>query len=307
MFSVIIPLYNKESFIARTLQSVLDQTFQEFEIIIVNDGSTDGSVKEVERFNDERIRLVEQTNAGVSAARNRGIEEAKYDMIAFLDADDEWLPDYLSEIYSLSLEYLNCNVFGTGYLLNNGSSIEIIRINDLDFTEDHGVLKNYFYIAANNMPPLCASAVCVKKTALLQVNGFPKGVKSGEDLLTWAKLAVFNSIAYSKRSLSIYHNEVQTWEPGRLITEEDFIGEELIRLLPRVSENYRKDFKKYLAHWHKMRASTFLRHNKRLLTLKEVLKIFRIIRFDKKAFIFLILCFMPYLIIQNIFKLRRGN
>ncbi|MQN34111.1 glycosyltransferase family 2 protein [Prevotella copri] len=77
MISVVIPLYNKEKQIAKTLQTVLNQTYQNFEIVIVNDGSTDGSVEEVLRISDSRIRLVNQENGGVSAARNRGIDEAK--------------------------------------------------------------------------------------------------------------------------------------------------------------------------------------------------------------------------------------
>lgn len=83
MISVVIPLYNKEKQIKRTLQSVLTQTFQDFEIVIVNDGSTDNSTIEVEKIKDSRIRLIHQENAGVSAARNKGIEEAKYELIAF--------------------------------------------------------------------------------------------------------------------------------------------------------------------------------------------------------------------------------
>ena len=83
MISVVIPLYNKEKQIAHTLQSVFNQTLQDFEIVIVDDGSTDGSVAEVEKFSESRIRLIHQKNAGVSAARNRGIEAAKYDLIAF--------------------------------------------------------------------------------------------------------------------------------------------------------------------------------------------------------------------------------
>ena len=101
MISVVIPLYNKEKQVAHTLQSVLRQTFQDFEIVIVDDGSTDHSVEEVEKVRDTRIRLVHQQNAGVSAARNRGISEAKYDLIAFLDADDEWKPEYLETQYGL--------------------------------------------------------------------------------------------------------------------------------------------------------------------------------------------------------------
>ena len=98
MISVVIPLYNKEKQIARTLQTVLNQTYQNFEIVIVNDGSTDGSVDEVLRISDSRIRLVSQENGGVSAARNRGIDEAKGEYIAFLDADDLYCPELIENI-----------------------------------------------------------------------------------------------------------------------------------------------------------------------------------------------------------------
>ena len=93
MFSVIIPLYNKEKSVSSTLQSVLNQTFKKFEVIVVDDGSTDGSYDVVKQFKDERIRLIQKENGGVSSARNRGIQETKYDHVAFLDADDVWEPN----------------------------------------------------------------------------------------------------------------------------------------------------------------------------------------------------------------------
>lgn len=99
MISIVIPLYNKEKQIAHTLQSVFAQTFQDFEIVIVDDGSTDNSVMEVKKFDDPRVLLIQQSNAGVSAARNRGIEEANGELIAFLDADDEWMPEFLQTIF----------------------------------------------------------------------------------------------------------------------------------------------------------------------------------------------------------------
>ena len=99
MISVVIPLYNKEKQIRATLESVLSQAFQDFEIVIVNDGSTDRSVEEAAAVCDKRIRVVHQKNAGVSAARNRGIEEARGEFIAFLDADDRWKSEYLQAQY----------------------------------------------------------------------------------------------------------------------------------------------------------------------------------------------------------------
>ena len=99
MFSVVIPLYNKANNIEITLTSLLNQDFTEFEIIIVNDGSTDDGVEVINRFtNDKRINIIHQENKGASAARNKGVSAAKYDYIAFIDGDDEWTPNYLSEI-----------------------------------------------------------------------------------------------------------------------------------------------------------------------------------------------------------------
>lgn len=102
-FSVIIPAYNLEKYIAVTLQSVLDQTFQDFEIIIVNDGSTDETVSIIQSFHDSRIHLVSQSNGGVSRARNTGMQQALGSYIAFLDGDDYWYPEHLS----LSADFFN--------------------------------------------------------------------------------------------------------------------------------------------------------------------------------------------------------
>ena len=105
MISIIIPLYNKESRISDTLHSVLQQTEQDFEIVVVNDGSTDHSVQIVNSFRDERIRLFNQENGGPSKARNTGMREANGDWIMFLDADDELTPDALSTFVSLIEKY----------------------------------------------------------------------------------------------------------------------------------------------------------------------------------------------------------
>ncbi len=296
MFSVIIPLYNKEAFIARTLQSVLDQTFQEFEIIIVNDGSTDGSVKEVERFNDERIRLVEQTNAGVSAARNRGIEEAKYDLIAFLDADDEWLPNHLDELSHLKMKFLTCKIFAVNYKIVdfNGKERFPIKTDLFDFNETQGIIQNYFEIAIKTAPPLWTSAVAVDKKSLQDVGGFPVGIRLGEDLLVWALLATQNSIAYSKNITAIYNFKALTElidnEP--MPDEKDVVGERLKSLLNTFSE--KKSLCKYISLWHRMRYNLYIKNFHRLEAFNEILKALYYDPWLLKNYILLFLLFLPH-------------
>ena len=113
-FSVIIPLYNKEKYIQNTLQSVLNQTFENFEVIIVDDGSTDDGPEKVGLISDCRIRFIRKENGGVSSARNRGIAEARGEYIAFLDADDEWRPHALKTFYDF-LSTHDCQWAVSGY------------------------------------------------------------------------------------------------------------------------------------------------------------------------------------------------
>lgn len=267
-FSVVIPLYNKASTVNRALCSVLNQTNQNFEIIVVNDGSTDNGPCVADKFDDARIRIVHQENQGVSATRNRGISEAQYDLVAFLDADDEWLPGFLETIEQLVTNYPHCSVFGTGYLfgLQNGSVCQsIVRGIEYHFS---GVLENYFQIAAKSDPPINSSSVVVKKIALKTIGGFPLGIKSGEDLLTWARLAVSYPIAYSCKPMSVFFLKKSLAEPARTPDKNDDVGAGLRDLLmqhpgtPFLGE--------YIALWHKMRASQFLKAGCRAEALIEL-------------------------------------
>lgn len=271
MISVVIPLYNKAKSINLAINAVLKQSYQDFEIIVVNDGSTDDSVAKVEKFTDSRIRLIHQTNAGVSAARNRGIYEAKGEYVALLDADDEWLPDYLSTQMQLAEKYPDCNVFAVNYQfcdVNGNISTTIIR--NIPFSDNSGILTNYFEVASTSHPPLWTSAVMARKEALLSVGGFPVGIRSGEDLLTWARLACRYNIAFSRKICAIYNlGEGYNYSnlPPRRQDENDPVGYELKKLMSDHSNI--KGFKKYISHWHKMRASVAIRYGERLETMRE--------------------------------------
>ena len=293
--SVVIPLYNKCDSIHRSLQSVFSQIVQPLEIVVVNDGSTDGSEQLVSELNNPLVRLINQSNGGVSSARNKGIEVSHGDWLALLDADDEWFPDYLETIEKLNSDYPEANVLGTAYLLQDyKGNRKKIKLNKIPFHGEQGILNNYFEIASCSHPPLWTSAVVVKKEALLAVEGFPVGIKSGEDLLTWAKLAVQNEIAYSLQPHSIFFlsqaHEV-SGTPVRLHDELDFVGQELINLT-RIPGNNRS-IKKYISHWYQMRTSVLLRINNRKNAIKYAFKALKYNNLNFKIYLFVIFAFLP--------------
>jgi glycosyltransferase involved in cell wall biosynthesis len=302
--SVVIPLYNKRDTILRALNSVLNQTLQPYELIVVDDGSTDGSGEVVAGFKNRDIRLITQPNAGVSAARNRGVAEAKGDWIAFLDADDEWKTNYLETISSLFEKYPACNLLATSYLLQDhrGRRRKII-LNKLQFKDNDGLLDNYFEVSSSSHPPLWTSAVTIKRSALDSIGGFPVGIKSGEDLLTWARLAVVNNIAYSLSPLAVFiQDAAHTYndKPNRIPQVPDFVGGELERLAV-LNENV-PGIRHYASHWHKMRASIFLRLGIKKQAFKDVMKALSLHPLNFHAFVYMFLLFMPASLVNFVFK-----
>lgn len=293
MISVVIPLYNKEKFISSTIQSVLNQTFKDLEIIVVDDGSTDNSVAQVKAFSDPRIRIISQQNSGVSAARNRGIAEAKGEFIAFLDADDEWHPDYLMTQKQLTQTFPDCQVFATKYLFQDSQgSITPLIIRNLPFNSEAGILSNYFLVASTSHPPLWTSAILIKKNALRAIGGFPIGIKSGEDLLTWAKLACRFKIAYCKKPLAVFNVEGYNIKdkPKRIPPKDDFVGNELLKLKQEFHPTY---INRYISHWHKMRSSIFMRLHQRRNSIKEALIGLRYYPLNYKLYAFILLNLLP--------------
>ena len=289
MISVIIPLYNKEAGIATALRSVLAQTYKDFEIVVVDDGSTDGSVAVVETFNAPRIRLIRQQNAGVSAARNRGIAEAKGEYIAFLDADDEWMPGFLEEIQVLQEAYPTCKAQATNYIFNSNGKKSPTILRRIPFKGKRGVLSNYFEVASCSHPPVWTSAVCVERKLLQEIGGFPVGIKSGEDLLTWARIAVRTQWAYSLKALAQYNfDQVSIKEPPTRIPEKvDVVGDELKKLWK--DHPHIRGQRLYLSLWHKMRSSMYMRLGYKKECAKEALLALRYNPLNYKIYIYLIL------------------
>lgn len=220
-FSVVIPLYNKEKHIHNTIKSVLAQTFQDFEIIVVNDGSKDKSVDVVKSIKDSRIRIVNQENSGVSTARNRGIKESKCEYIALLDADDLWLENHLENIYKLIKTYPDVGLYACAYKIR----IEVkqdrrVIVYGLPDDSDFIKIPNYFESVVCGENLVCSSAVCIPKKLFLENNiWFPVGEKYGEDQYVWARVAVEYAIAYSKIESAIYDRSAENNTVGAIHQE----------------------------------------------------------------------------------------
>jgi len=208
--SVVVPLYNKEKSVLRAINSVLNQTEQDFELIVVNDGSTDNSAAWVAGSCDGRkVRLVDQENAGVSAARNRGVAEAHSDLIAFLDADDEWDPEFLKTILDLRSEFPEARVFGTSYSFQHqDGTLSQPKTAHLFETGYRGMLDNFLEIIRIGLP-FNSSAFAVIKSAYEDVGGFPVGIRFGEDVDCWIRLSLKYQFAYMNSSLAIYHQDAE--------------------------------------------------------------------------------------------------
>ena len=196
IISIIIPLFNKELFIKQTLLSVLNQTFSEFEIIIINDGSTDKSVTIINDIDDERITLYTTKNKGVSHARNYGISKANTDLIALLDADDLWEPNHLENLDSLCTSFPNCGLYATNYYKQffNGRKINT-HFNGV--SKDHfGIIEDYF--SASTIDSIAwSSAVMIPKKIFHELGGFDEEMRSGQDTDLWIRIALKESVAFS--------------------------------------------------------------------------------------------------------------
>jgi glycosyltransferase involved in cell wall biosynthesis len=229
--SAVIPLYNKEKYITRAIDSVLAQTVQDFEIIVVDDGSTDGGVNVVRQYRDERIRLIQQSNAGVSAARNLGIEESTADLIAFLDADDAWKPEFLETVLRLRNKYPTAGIYATSYEIKqpNGRVIRP-RYRAIPPFPWEGVIPNYFESAsALDSLPVNSSAVMIPKRVFKTCGGFPLGEKQAEDLDMWLRIAVEYPVAFSCVVASRYHCDAEDQTTKREKALETFAIEKTIQ------------------------------------------------------------------------------
>lgn len=200
-FSIVIPVYNKEKFVEKTLKSVLAQTFTDFEILIVNDGSTDESEKIILGFKDERIRYFSKQNEGVARARNFGIEKAVSEYICFLDADDYWYPNFLEimnyyiqkfpeeKVFASAIEIeTNKNTFPAHYSFAKKGNFEIVN----------------FFDASKKEAVIWTSSVCIHREVFDKSGVFDTQIKVSEDTDLWIRMGLHYKVVFIWTILARY-------------------------------------------------------------------------------------------------------
>ncbi|WP_312087429.1 glycosyltransferase family 2 protein [Acinetobacter variabilis] len=221
-FSIVIPLFNKENLVLNAINSIINQNYKKWELIIVDDGSTDSSCEIVQNYlfkidnSKFDIKLIHQKNQGVSVARNHGVKEAKHEYICFLDADDEWYPDFLYNISSLIKLYSNAII----YSLQHETCIDskdVIRNTSYYHDNYKGYVENFFKSSLYGSL-VNSSKVCVKKREFLEVGGFPVGYKSGEDLYVWMELALKGKLAFYNKVSSRVNVVTDSSRVGRNVS-----------------------------------------------------------------------------------------
>lgn len=280
-FSVIMPLYNKAPYVAKAIGSVLAQTYTDYELVIVDDGSTDGSAEVAEKTiaGHPQCMMIRQKNAGVSVARNNGVAASQGEYLCFLDADDWWKPTFLEEMSKLIVDFPEAGIYGTNYTIVNETKRKT-RVANVGVEE--GFVKgyiNYCHVYAKTLTmPLCTDVVCMPRRIFDEFDGFPKGIKLGEDFLLWIRVALKYKVAFLNEPLAYYNQDVEVANRGvgklhnpqdHMLWHLDFLAEEegrnadckrlidnlrIYGLMPYyLSKDYRKAAKKELnkVDWNK--------------------------------------------------------
>jgi glycosyltransferase involved in cell wall biosynthesis len=196
LFSIIIPAYNSESYVIEAIDSALFQRGVNFEIIVVNDGSTDETLSILKTYGN-RIHIVDQENKGLSGARNSGAHVAKGNVLAFLDADDIWSPD------KLLLQSYKINA-GYGMVYTNRFNFGQSAFPEELLSDKLAMKEGDIWYALLHMNMITASSVVIMKDIYVELGGFREDLRSCEDWDLWLRCAETHKIGYCPEPLLKY-------------------------------------------------------------------------------------------------------
>ncbi len=232
LVSVVIPTYNRANVVARAIRSVLSQTYQNLELIVVDDGSEDGTTAVLNRFNS--IKTIRQNNRGVSAARNAGIALSSGKLLAFLDSDDEWLPEKIRKqvlLYSPEKPEFICH---SNELWMRDQ--KIVPQKDI-----HTKQGGFFFKRALERCLISPSAVIISRVLLDTVGWFDEDLEAAEDYDLWLRITAFHNVDFVDEKLVIKHAGEQNQLSVTTTAIDRFRVQALEKILtsPVLSDEYR--------------------------------------------------------------------
>jgi len=310
--SVVIPLFNKEISVSRAIESVLAQTFRDFELIVIDDGSTDASFHKANQFIDERLRIIRQTNQGVAAARNAGVFLSQADYVCFLDADDEYDIDFLDNIYHLIQQRPHAALFACRYQIVDESGQLMLGSCSLptDFT---GFVPNFFTTYRRSRSLICSSNFCAHKKFISAVGGFPVGILIGEDMYLWLRIALLGDFMFSSKiGATIYRNAENrtihlerhtiSYHASYFLSDEEWTK--------GLSEQMKRDVYQFIYHNAFINAAGALMNGHQEIALEYALLLGKSNK--KLAYLIRSMCLLPKVVftygkyLRNLFTTRRN-
>lgn len=292
-FSVIIPLFNKEKFIESTLKSVLCQTFIDFEILIINDGSTDKSEEKILQFDDGRIRYFIKENGGASSARNYGIEKAQSNYITFIDADDYWYPNFLQEMFENINRFQEQKIFSAAIEIETPKKI-VPAVYSIQKTNDFEIV-NYFS-ASSKETVICTSCAVFYKSIFDEIGNFDTKIKSGQDTDLWIRIGLVYPVLFSWKILARY-----VYDADSLSKNQDFVYGKINFSKFKELEKNNPDLKKFL-DLNRCSLAIRLKINKKNEVYKELYNAIDLKNLTVKKRILLLL---PASVLINLVRLQR--
>lgn len=223
LVSIVMPLYNKRQYVGEAIESVLRQSHADFELLIVNDGSTDDSRAIACGFDDPRIRVIDQANLGVSLARNRGVDESAGELVAFIDADDVWYERHVEALVEASRRFPSAGMFANAFSTSAGRR-------SVAFCPTFNMCSNYPCSQLDGGPAVWTSAALLRRDVLRATGGFPVGESHGEDLVVWLRASLLAPVVFSDY-VGAYYRQTPDGLATRLIEAPDALMREIDRLL----------------------------------------------------------------------------
>lgn len=303
-FSIVIPLYNKEKHIKRAMDSVLQQTYKDFELVVVDDGSTDSSYKIASSVKDPRVKILSKKNGGVSSARNYGILCSSYDYIGFLDADDVWKPTFLESIYKLIKKYPEAGAYATLYEFRNGDISKTANIN-VNLKDGKSAVVDYFKGALFD-PMISSSSVVIGKYVFDSIGQFSTDLNRGEDLEMWCRIAMMYQIVFLNKVLATYFQDSE----NKLTNTQRIYSNSFMNRVEDILIEQKKlgksscYFEEYMIKML-MSKIRYLIKNKKNKEARELLWKYKYTRYNKKKwFEYYILSFRPiYFLYRSLSKI----